>query len=255
MTFRMVKHRFGSGPSSARPFDVTEMQRKRFRRHVIVGKPNECWTFDGPHNSGYPIFTLKIDGMQRPVGAHRVAYRIANGEIPHGMSVLHSCDNRGCVNPRHLSLGDHAENMRQAKERGRMSKGGGHGLHETCIRGHILGAFNRNWSRGCRFCHMLHEAEEAAYREDTFHEWINDEVRSRMPSGFAEFVALVGEKNATCFAHWAGMYGRPMLTLDVVSRMYKVSRQRIDQRRVRVMQLLGVESKPPQIHRAKLAAA
>lgn len=47
-------------------------------------------------------------------GAHRHAYMLWKGAIPDGLDVLHSCDVKQCVNPEHLRVGTHQENIREA---------------------------------------------------------------------------------------------------------------------------------------------
>lgn len=51
--------------------------------------------------------------------AHRIAWREHNGPIPPGLWVLHTCDNRRCINPEHLYLGTVGDNVRDMEERGR----------------------------------------------------------------------------------------------------------------------------------------
>lgn len=51
--------------------------------------------------------------------AHRWAWKKVRGEIPEGMLICHRCDNPGCINPHHLYVGTHADNMRDMRERKR----------------------------------------------------------------------------------------------------------------------------------------
>lgn len=58
----------------------------------------------------------------RPCRAHRLAYCVANGlslDDIKGKLVRHTCDNPGCVNPKHLLLGSDLENYRDAVDRNR----------------------------------------------------------------------------------------------------------------------------------------
>ena len=79
----------------------------------------DCIEASGSDKHKYPRVWINGKG----VSAHRVAYIKAHGPIPDGMFVLHSSDNKKCVNPDHLHLGTHRDNMREGVERDRFRKG------------------------------------------------------------------------------------------------------------------------------------
>lgn len=96
---------------------------------------NGCWIWKGfLHKNGYGV--INIDGKNQFV--HRVSYQIAyNEEIPEDMMILHSCNNRACVNPAHLRIGTHEQNMKDMTEASRQARGCYNG-NATLTEGQVL---------------------------------------------------------------------------------------------------------------------
>jgi len=80
-----------------------------------------CWIYDGvPNKDGYGQIRYRGTRMS----AHRFSWMAFNKqEIPEGMEVMHMCDTPICVNPDHLRLGTHAENMADRSRKGRRNFG------------------------------------------------------------------------------------------------------------------------------------
>lgn len=85
---------------------------KRFYRKSSKERTNKgCIEWLGwKNNRGYGLIKSS-DKPYRHLLAHRVAYELHYGSIPQGMDVMHSCDNRSCVNWEHLSIGTRKDNM------------------------------------------------------------------------------------------------------------------------------------------------
>ena len=93
-----------------------------------VNKESSCWAWTGwRYKSGYGGYNAKVDGQRRcrTVKASRYAYEQLHGPIQDGLFVLHRCDNPPCVNPDHLFLGTHQENMDDMYSKSRANKASG----------------------------------------------------------------------------------------------------------------------------------
>lgn len=91
-----------------------------------ISKTEDCWNWIGAIDKilGYGTCTSTRSGGK----AHRLSWEVHNGKIPDGLFVLHSCDNRRCVNPEHLWLGTQKENQQDAINKNRSSRGERNGM-------------------------------------------------------------------------------------------------------------------------------
>jgi hypothetical protein len=135
---------------------VDESIKRRFRNKFH--KTATCWNWLKPLKpEGYGHFWFE----GRSEKAHRVSYRIFNGEIADELTVDHLCRNTSCVNPDHLELVSRVENAMRGT--GACAK---NAKKTHCLRGHELTGSNllnqrknRNSSRECRKCHNLRKRD------------------------------------------------------------------------------------------------
>ena len=107
--------------------DISEKDARRFWRHVDKSSP-PCWQWTkSTRAAGYG--RIKIKG--RWLSTHRVAYTLTKGCIPVGLLVMHTCDNPACVNPSHLRVGTHSDNLSDMHKKNRhpRPRGERHGRH------------------------------------------------------------------------------------------------------------------------------
>lgn len=87
----------------------------RFLQKFFQTDTDECWPWLAMTRGGYGM--LSVGGKM--IGAHRFSYEYFVGLIPEGLDCLHRCDNPTCVNPGHLFVGTHKENMDDCHQKGR----------------------------------------------------------------------------------------------------------------------------------------
>ena len=128
---------------------ITDYARNLFRDNaefvaekLLMGSrynANGCLEWIGGTSRGYGAMTLNrhipvpeifTSRFQR---THRMAYIFWIGEIPTGLIVMHSCDNRRCILPIHLSVGTCKDNSQDASKKGRMIGPRGEASHTSVL--------------------------------------------------------------------------------------------------------------------------
>ena len=101
----------------ANPAKRASLER-RMAAKVARGAPDECWDWTATATcfGGYGAINA---GRGPKLRAHRVAWVLAGGTLPHGAVICHRCDNPKCCNPAHMFLGTQAENAADMRAKGR----------------------------------------------------------------------------------------------------------------------------------------
>jgi hypothetical protein len=112
---------------------------------------------------GYGIGTPRLQPRFGSRYVHRVAYIMANGDLPKDLEMDHRCRVRCCINPAHLEAVTHTENIRRA-----VGSVVSENMRKThCVNGHPFSGRNlhiqsqrepgRRPTRRCRLCHAATE--------------------------------------------------------------------------------------------------
>lgn len=139
----------------AEPADI------RFWRYVMPEPNSGCWIWmGGLQGKGYASF-LWEKGRTRH--GHRYIYEKTKGPIPAGLEIDHKCHVRCCVNPDHLEVVTHAENIRRSAHIHRAAMAAQAAARTHCPSGHAFteanARVNGDNSRHCRECCKLRERE------------------------------------------------------------------------------------------------
>jgi hypothetical protein len=89
-------------------------------KNVNFDEEHDCWLWKlGKFKQGYGWYWFR----NKNIKVHRLAYAVFNKDFDDILHVLHKCDIRHCINPKHLFLGTNADNMADRNAKGRQAKG------------------------------------------------------------------------------------------------------------------------------------
>lgn len=145
---------------------LSDRQTKAFWRNVA--KNDGCWMWGARlDQTGYGRVYIRARGHRFSVAAHRLAYMLLVGDIPHGLELDHLCRVRSCVRPDHLEPVTHYENDRRGAHPNAIA-------HRTgiCRRGHEISGANayrrKDGRKQCWQCIALRRGWKPAPEEHQF---------------------------------------------------------------------------------------
>jgi hypothetical protein len=122
------------------------------------GGPDACWPWLAGISTNTGYGNIWWDGTTQ--SAHRVAYELATGTIPAGLTIDHLCSNRACVNPAHLEPATQQVNNNRGGSPSAINSRKTH-----CINGHEFTSKNTyiHPKRGTRLCRKCRDIRSTAY--------------------------------------------------------------------------------------------
>lgn len=107
---------------------ILEENKEKILNKIIdyysINESNGCWEWKKAiANTGYGIINLgpRFTGKDKYISSHRLsAWIFLDFDLNSDLLICHKCDNRKCINPDHLFIGTHKDNMQDAKTKGRI---------------------------------------------------------------------------------------------------------------------------------------
>lgn len=106
--------------------DVRYNTPERFWSKISFGLSDECWNWNACKDKDeYGWFRLPRNdrGKHPMIKSHRYMYQMVVSSFDNALHCLHSCDNPSCVNPNHLWVGTHQQNIDDKMKKGRHGHG------------------------------------------------------------------------------------------------------------------------------------
>lgn len=96
---------------------------------VVPVSESGCWVWTGwADRFGYGFVTRKLNGRKTHLRVHRLQIEMMiSRNLKRSEIVCHKCDVPSCINPDHLFIGSHTDNMRDMAEKNRAARGEKHG--------------------------------------------------------------------------------------------------------------------------------
>lgn len=134
---------------------------------LAVNLEAPCWlTTKNLTNGGYS--TMRATPGSNPILTHRYMWTVMRGPIPPGLEIDHLCKVRNCVNPQHMELVTHRENLLRGD-----GFPGRHARTAHCPSGHPYSDENTyrypDGARRCRTCSRDSEAIRVVRRREARH--------------------------------------------------------------------------------------
>jgi len=123
---------------------MNDMDPKIIQRFMSkIKKSKNCWIWTGGISDGYGFFKFENTSIR----AHRFSYELFKEMIPFRMQIDHLCKNKKCVNPEHLEIVIHQENMMRSN-----SVSGVNSQKTHCPKGHKYSGVNKRGQRIYKTC-------------------------------------------------------------------------------------------------------